>query len=140
MFGYRYNPMVPIPLPELGANSAPARRKSAVAELCFGQQRLRRRVMSADERFVMEQIREGFDVFLHDGDMAFGAIRQVSAGALGIYVENAGDFTVSREAVRDVHDGKVVLDGDRLEPRLQDAIRKARQAEDPRIADRPIPT
>ena len=88
----------------------------------------------------MEQIREGFDVFLHDGDMAFGAIRQVSDGALGIYVENAGDFTVRRSAVRDVHDGKVVLDGDRLEPRLQDAIRKARQAEDPRIAGRPAAT
>jgi hypothetical protein len=85
----------------------------------------------------MEQIREGFDVFVHDGDMAFGAIRQVTEAQMRIYVENAGDFTVPRSAVRAVHDGKVVLDGERLAPALQDAIRRARLAEDPKIASRP---
>ena len=39
-----------------------------------------------------ENIREGFDVFLHDGDKGFGAVRQVRKHELVVYVENAGDF------------------------------------------------
>lgn len=85
----------------------------------------------------MDDIREGFDVFIHDGEMAFGAVRAVTDDSLRVYVENAGDFTIRRDTVRAVHDGKVVLDAERLEPALQDAIRRARQAEDPNIASRP---
>jgi hypothetical protein len=80
-----------------------------------------------------EAIREGFDVFLHDGDKAVGAVRQVHAKSITIYVENAGDFVVPREAVRDVHDEKVVLDAARLERKLLDAIRTEHSREDPRI-------
>ena len=82
----------------------------------------------------MEPIREGFDVFLHDGDKAFGAVRQVGGRGLVIYIENAGDFDVRAEAIRDVHDGKVVLDAGHLDARLRDAIRRAHGGEDPRIA------
>ena len=60
-----------------------------------------------------EPIREGFDVFVHDGDKAFGAVRQVSPHGrpvFVIYVENAGDFTVPVTAVSAVHSGKVILD------------------------------
>ena len=48
-----------------------------------------------------ENIREGFDVFLHDGDKAFGAVRQVRKHELVVYVENAGDFEVPLAAVKD---------------------------------------
>jgi hypothetical protein len=48
-----------------------------------------------------------------------------------IYVENAGEFTVSVDAVRSVHDGKVVLDGSRLDQRLLDAIAHAHDSEVP---------
>jgi hypothetical protein len=84
-------------------------------------------------------IEEGFQVFVHDGEVAFGAVRQVAPGGrpqIVVYVENAGDFTVPISAVRDVHDEKVVLDGAKLEPRLREAIGCAHVAEDPRIADR----
>jgi hypothetical protein len=84
----------------------------------------------------MQDIQEEFDVFAHDGDMAFGAVRRVTEDAIEIYVENAGDFTIPRAAIREVHDGKVVVDSGQLEPRLQDAIRRARLGEDPRIADK----
>jgi hypothetical protein len=80
-----------------------------------------------------EKIAEGFDVFVHDGEKAFGAVRQVHKHGITIYVENGGDFEVPLSAVKDVHDEKVVLDRGRLEPRLKEAIIRAHSVEDPRI-------
>jgi hypothetical protein len=81
-----------------------------------------------------DDIQEGFEVFVHDGDIAFGAVRDVAPqgrSELVIYVENAGDFIVPFEAIKAVHDGKVILYRDRLDVRLQQAIGHARDAEDP---------
>ena len=61
----------------------------------------------------MERIQEGFDVFVHDGNRAFGAVRQVLHHGIIVYVENGGDFEVAAAAVKDVHDEKVVLDSAR---------------------------
>ncbi len=86
-----------------------------------------------------ETIEEGFEVFVHDGEVAFGAVRQVSPRGkpeIVVYVENAGDFVVPLSAIRDVHDEKVVLDGAKIARNLKEAIGRAHQAEDPRIADR----
>jgi hypothetical protein len=83
-----------------------------------------------------EPIQEGFDVFVHDGDKAFGAVRQVSPHGrpeLVIYVENAGDFTVPLTAVDAVDAEKVILNCGKLEHRLRRAIGHAHEAEDPRI-------
>jgi hypothetical protein len=82
----------------------------------------------------MEEIQEGFDVFVHDGDKAFGAVRQVRHNAILVYIENGGDFEVALSAVKDVHDEKVVLDSARLDASLTEAIRRAHTGEDPRIA------
>ncbi|HXL98293.1 MAG TPA: hypothetical protein VN932_00060 [Rhizomicrobium sp.] len=81
----------------------------------------------------MEKIAEGFDVFIHDGDKAVAAVRQVRAGEIVIYVENAGDFTVPRSAIKDVHDDKVVLDGGKLDAALRSAIGHAHFREDPSV-------
>jgi hypothetical protein len=86
-----------------------------------------------------ERIEADFEVFVHDGEVAFGAVREVRPGGrpeLAIYVENAGDFTVPLSAVRDVHDGKVILDCGKLDAKLREAIGHAHAAEDPFIADR----
>jgi hypothetical protein len=82
-----------------------------------------------------EKIAEGFDVFVHDGEKAFGAVREVSAGKkeLVVYVENAGDFTVPFGAVKAVHDEKVILDCGKLSLPLRKAIGHAHEGEDPRI-------
>jgi hypothetical protein len=85
-----------------------------------------------------DEIQEGFEVFAHDGDVAFGAVREVAPRGrreLVIYVENAGDFIVPFDAIRDVHMGKVILDRGKLDPLLQEAISHAHDAEDPNIAD-----
>jgi hypothetical protein len=80
-----------------------------------------------------EKIREGFDVFLADGDKSFGAVRQVRKTELVVYVENAGDFEIPFSAVKDAESEKVILDSRLLEPKLLDAIRRAHSGEDPRI-------
>ena len=84
-------------------------------------------------------IEEGFQVFTSDGQVAVGAIRQLlgpNRREIVIYVENAGDFHIPLDAIQDVHSGKVVLDMAKLDPKLQQAIRHAHDAEDPNIADR----
>lgn len=80
-----------------------------------------------------ERIREGFDVFLHDGEKSFGAVRQVRKSELVVYVENAGDFEVPLSAVKDTEAEKVILDSSLLAPKLKEAIRRAHAGEDPRI-------
>ena len=80
-----------------------------------------------------EQIREGFMVFVSDGDEGIGSVREIRHGLpeLVVYIENAGDFVVPLSAIKDVHSDKVVLNINRLDLRLRDAIRHARDSEDP---------
>jgi hypothetical protein len=80
-----------------------------------------------------EQISEGFMVFVADGDEGVGSVREIRHGLpeLVVYIENAGDFVVPLSAVKAVHSDKVVLNFDRLDLRLRDAIRHARDSEDP---------
>ena len=76
-----------------------------------------------------EQIREGFDVFVHDAGESFGAVREVGRGRIVVYVENAGDFTIPLSAVKEVHDDKVVLYCGKLDMNLRSAIGHAHEAE-----------
>lgn len=80
-----------------------------------------------------EQISEGFMVFLSDGDEGIGSVREIRHGLpeLVIYIENAGDFVVPISAVKEVHSGKVMLNFDQLDLRLRNAVRHARDSEDP---------
>lgn len=80
-----------------------------------------------------ERISEGFDVFLHDGEKSFGAVRRVRRDAILVYVENAGDFEIPLSAVRDAEAGKVILDAHLLSAKVRDAIQRAHAGEDPRI-------
>ena len=83
-----------------------------------------------------DPISAGFDVFVHDGDKAFGAVRQVAPRGrpeLVVYVENAGDFTVPLDAVASVHSDKVILNCGKLDYSLRKAIGHAHENEDPRI-------
>jgi hypothetical protein len=81
----------------------------------------------------MTAIQEDFAVFVHDGDKQVGAVRHVGKNEIGIYIENAGDFTVPLSAVKEVVDDKVVLDSGKLDAGLRKAIGHAHSGEDPRI-------
>jgi len=77
-----------------------------------------------------EPIRKDLPAFLHDGDVAIGAVGGMKDGDLIVYIENAGDFTLPRKAVQDVHFDKVILDGRKLEQKIHAAIRRAHASED----------
>ena len=80
----------------------------------------------------MKKIREDMPVFLHDGEVAVGAVRAAHKDNLDIYIENAGDFVVPRSAVHDVHFDKVILDGRKLNKKIHAAIDRAHAVEDDR--------
>ena len=83
---------------------------------------------------MQEAIEVGYQVFVADGGEEVGAVRQVAPDGqpeLVIYVENAGDFVVPFTAVKAVHFQKVILDCDKLEPRLRRAIGHAHDSEEP---------
>jgi hypothetical protein len=90
-------------------------------------------IAAIKEPAMRETIREGFDVFLHNGEAAFGAVRQVRPGEIVVYVENAGDFEIPLGAVIDAYSEKVILDSAKLDPALIEAIRRAHNSEDSRI-------
>ena len=73
----------------------------------------------------------GDQVFLQEGGEEVGAVRNIRGDTLRVYIENAGDFDVPMQAVRAVHDGKVILDFDQLSESLRDAIEHAHDAERP---------
>jgi len=83
-----------------------------------------------------EKIQEGFDVFIHEGKKAVGAVRRgPSAGRsdITIYVENAGDFVIPLSAVKDVYAEKVLLNGAALSFELRQALRHVHDVEDPNV-------
>jgi hypothetical protein len=77
-------------------------------------------------------IEEGFEVFVTDGAVAFGAVRHINgpkAKDFVVYVENAGEFRVPLSAVDAVREGKVVLHCTKLDPALRKAIGHAHEGE-----------
>ena len=71
----------------------------------------------------------GFQVYVEEGGEEIGAVREVHHDHLLVYVENAGDFKVGPDAIRSVHDGKVLLDPARIADELRAAIAHAHDEE-----------
>jgi hypothetical protein len=82
----------------------------------------------------VKKIEPGHDVFVHDGEYAVGAVRRVMLNDIVIYVDEVGDFTVSRTAVMDVDSEKVVLNCGKLDAKLRIAIGHAHAREDPEVS------
>jgi hypothetical protein len=75
----------------------------------------------------------GFQVYAVEGGEEFGAVRgyMPQTNALVVYIENAGDFVIPLEAIQRVHDGKVIVDVERLDARVRAAIAHAHDREEP---------
>jgi hypothetical protein len=81
-----------------------------------------------------QRVEAGYQVFVRDGGEEVGAVREVRPAGrpeIVIYFENYGEQLVPVTAVRSVHDGKVVLDVDALDPTVRQAIAHAHDAERP---------
>jgi hypothetical protein len=75
------------------------------------------------------QVAVGDQLFLEEGGEEIGAVREVTPDHLVVYIENANDFIVPGEAVARAHDGKVVLDPNKVDPALLAAARAAHERE-----------
>ena len=84
-----------------------------------------------------DPIERDFAVFVHDGDVQIGSVRELERHKLVIYVENAGEFEVPLSAVKEVGADKIVLDCAKLDMKLKRAIGHAHDAEDPDVARGP---
>lgn len=80
-----------------------------------------------------KNIEAGLMAFVRDGSEGIGAIRNVGATTLTIYVENAGEFEIPKSAVRDVHAGKVMLNPALLPKALLAAVGHIHDSEDPKL-------
>ncbi|MGN2250794.1 hypothetical protein LQ772_11240 [Frateuria edaphi] len=82
---------------------------------------------------MQEPIEPGFMVFVADGELGVGAVREVHASSreLVVNIQNGGDFTLPADAIRDVHEGKVILDVDHLPQAVRQALRHPHDAEYP---------
>ena len=81
-----------------------------------------------------ESISVGFQVFAKDGDVEFGAIRDVCPGGrseLLVNIENGGDHCIPLDAIVDVHNEKVIVDVARLSESTRRLIEHAHDAEVP---------
>ncbi len=81
-----------------------------------------------------EQLEVGQMLFVADGGVGVGAVREVNENGVVVNIQNAGDFTLPLEAVRDVHSGKVVLNLERLDAPVLEALRHVHDAEYPAYA------
>jgi hypothetical protein len=80
------------------------------------------------ESTMREEIQVGFHVFVAGRADSIGGVRKISP-LLVIHVENGGEFIVSTDAVDSVISQKVILNRDKLDPKLLEAIDHARDAE-----------
>jgi hypothetical protein len=79
-----------------------------------------------------ESISVGFQVFAKDGDVEFGAIREVCPGGRSeflVNIENGGDHCIPLDAIVDVHYEKVIVDPTRLPEDIRRLIEHAHDAE-----------
>ncbi len=79
----------------------------------------------------MQEIEVGYQTFVDDSPEEFGAVRDIAPDGRSVivYVENAGDFVVPRDAIVSVQSEKVTFACRELEPKLRTAIGHAHDAE-----------
>jgi hypothetical protein len=81
---------------------------------------------------MIETIQVGFQVYSKEGGEEFGAVRSVERGhrpQLLVYVENAGDFVVLPDAIKAVHDQKVIVDLTKVGADMRNAVTHAHDRE-----------
>ena len=76
------------------------------------------------------ELQIGAQAFLDEGGEEIGAVREVGPDYVVVYVEDAGDFTISALEIQAAHDGKLILDRAKLDPSVLEAVRHAHERED----------
>jgi len=76
-----------------------------------------------------EELEVGQMVFVADGEVGVGAVREVRETDIVVNIQNAGDVVLPLTAIRDIHSGKVVLDLDQLEAPIIEALNRVHESE-----------
>lgn len=71
----------------------------------------------------------GWEVFSADGETAFGAVREIHADHLVVFVEGLSDVVIPAQSVTDVHYEKVLVDVSTLDTEVRNAIGAAHDDE-----------
>jgi hypothetical protein len=81
-----------------------------------------------------DMIKVGYQAFVDTSDEEFGAVRAIMSDEhISVYVENAGEFLIERSAVISVQSEKVTFTYAKLDAKLQAAIARAHDSEDPEL-------
>src|SRR6476659_3621310 len=116
-----------------GVSALCQRSRAWECELCVKRQsqRIARdyRKPSGTESFMEDRIEIEFRAFVDDRGDEFGVIRELSPDDLIVYVKNAGDFVVSFDTIKALDSRKVIFKRDKLDRRLQRAIKDARDTQ-----------
>ena len=75
-------------------------------------------------------IEVGYQAFAVGSEEEFGAVREVRAAEVVIYVEDFGDTAVPLSAVTEVVEEKVIVDISKLDEKVREAIARAHRDED----------
>lgn len=78
-----------------------------------------------------ESLKVGQMVFVADGELGVGAVREVGENDWVVNIQNGGDFKLPMRAIKEVHSGKVLLALDQLPPDVREALRHPHDAEIP---------
>lgn len=76
-----------------------------------------------------EGITTEWEVFAREGTVGIGGVRRVNRSSLLVYFENFGEAEIGYDQISAVHDGKVVLDFEKLPSELKTAIEHAHDIE-----------
>ncbi|MEM6730813.1 MAG: hypothetical protein AAF658_04615 [Myxococcota bacterium] len=71
----------------------------------------------------------GWEVFGTDGETAFGAVREIHADHLVVFIEGLRDVVIHATSVKDVHYEKVMVDVASLDAEVRNAIGHAHDHE-----------
>lgn len=75
------------------------------------------------------KVQRDWEVFVEEGKPGIGAVRQVAADHILVYIEGFGDVRLREEQVISTHDGKVIIAINSLSEDVQAAIRHAHDRE-----------
>jgi len=76
------------------------------------------------------KVQVGDQVFVGSALEEVGAVRKVAHDHLVVYIEGGGEFRIEGPEVLSAHDGKLVLDGEKLSPAMREAVAKAHENEE----------
>ena len=76
-----------------------------------------------------ENITPEAQVFASEGTVGIGGVRRIDKDTLLIHIENYGEFHLRRDQIKAAHDGKVILDVEKLPADVQHAISHAHDRE-----------